>query len=329
MSGGQAVYNKIILPVRPQPDTIVAIFILKIFGSKQFSGIENARVEIWPIVPKEKSAEEFENEGHILIDTGGGRFDHHNKEHQITASQLVVDFLEINDDPTLTKLLEYAKRDDFFGKGTISSDPIDRAFGLSALIAALNKSYPDNPNFVVNTILPIIAAHYNEEKRRFEEFPNELEQKKLEGKVVEFAAKQRDKKLKIIMIESDNIGMPGYLRSQIGGRFDVVVQRREAGFVNILTRPTKRIDLRSLVALIRVREAEHAGIGLSSKLFDLIQSGRISEVNNWYYDTATNSILNGGSTPTPDIEPTKISWDELAQVVDLGLSEKFFDPRHV
>jgi len=50
--------------------------------------------------------------------------------------------LGVSDDKALSKILIYGERDDKFGLGTISTDPIDKAFGLSGLTVALNKALP-------------------------------------------------------------------------------------------------------------------------------------------------------------------------------------------
>lgn len=329
MDAGQVQFHTIVLPVRPQPDTITAIFILKQLGKDKLPGISQAKVEFWSVLPDGKSPEEFFNHGYILIDLGGGAFDHHNKIPKTTASDLTADFLEAIDDPTLAKLLEYARRDDFYGKGTISEDPIDRAFGLSALIAVLNKNFPEEPARVIETVLPFLAAHFEEEKRRFEKFPNEVAEKKRENRVWEFIVKQRDKKLNVIMIESGNVGLSGYLRSRLGGKYDVVAQKNEKGQISILTRSAKRIDLRSLAALIRLRESEKKDSPLELGARRLISPGRIDEVPEWYYDTATNSMLNGAANPN-NIIPTRIEWPvEIQKIIQLGLSEELFDPRQI
>ena len=326
MSSQNLVFHTIVLPVRPQPDTIVAIFILKRFGEIKFPGIREAKIEFWTIMPEGQSSEQLLAEGYVLIDLGSGPFDHHQKKERITVSELVAQYLEAADDPSLAKLLEYARRDDFYGKGTVSPDPIDRALGLSGLISALNKSLPKDPGKIIELVMPLLIAHHNEERKRFEEFPRELEGKRAENKVVEFTVKQRVKKLKIIMLESNNVGMPGFLRSQIGGRYDVVVQKNQLGYVNILTRPAKRIDLRSLAALIRLREADKNGLKISEDPESLMAKRRINEVPNWYYDTATNSILNGSTVSSVDIAPTKIDWLELRKIIELGLTEELISP---
>ena len=322
---GQNPITTIVLPTTLQPDTLAAIFLLKKFGEEKYPGIKTADIIIWQVVPEGQNSESLEKKGYLLIDMGGGRFDHHTKPKGATASLLAANDLEVVEKPALSKLLEYARRDDLFGRGTISEDPIDRAFGLSALIYNLNKSCVGKPERVVEIIMPVLAGHYNEEVRRTEELPKEFAEAQQSGKVSMIDARQRDKKLHVIFIESDNGSLAGYLRSSSGGRFDIVVQKMRTGHVNILTRPTKRPDLRSLVCLIRIREAEMSGRQLEEDISSLYRPARHPAIKEWYYDHATNSIQNGGLHPK-EIPPTKILWSEFPKLVELGLSEKLFNP---
>lgn len=319
-------FSKIVLPTRTQPDTLVAIFLLKKFGENRFPGIRDAEVDFWQVIPSGENEESLIRKGVIVMDLGGGRFDHHAKTPKTTASHLIAGYLGIKEDASLAKLLEYAERDDFYGKGTVSTDPLDRAFGLSALIAALNKSLVKNPAKVVEVILPLFIAHHNEEMRRTEEMPKEFQERMSKGEVETFEVRQRDKKLKAVILISESGSMAGYLRSKNGGAFDVVAQWLPSGHLNILTRPTKRVDLRSLAAVIRIEEATRAGLELEMDIRGLARFGRIKEIPEWYYDPATNSIQNGGLNPK-EISPTKISKEDFRKVLELGLSEKLWDPR--
>jgi hypothetical protein len=317
-------FNTIILPTRSQPDTLVAIFILKYYGKEKFPGIENAEIKVWQTMPEGETEETLEAKGFVLLDFGGGKFDHHNKEVQTTASALVSEYLEVIDNPSLAKLLEYAKRDDFFGKGTISTDPIDRALGLSGLINSMNRSMPNNPEKVPEYIIPLLWAHHAEEMRRTQELPQEFAKAVEAGKAHVFNVKQRDKKFRVVLIASDNASMAGFLRSQLGGRHDVVAQMISSGHLNILTRPTKRVDLRALAAWVRVKEL---GITDISKvnMWNMAKTGMISEAPHWYYDPATNSVLNGGLNPV-EIAPTKIPFQDWLIILEEGLSEKYWTP---
>ncbi len=318
--------TSLMLPTTLQPDTLVAIFLLKKFGQERYPGITTASITIRQMIEEGESPESLEKKGCLLIDMGGGRYDHHTKLKGATASLLVANDLGVAEKPALSKLLEYARRDDLFGRGTISEDPIDRAFGLSALIYNLNKSCVGKPDRVVEIIMPVLAGHYNEEVRRTEELPREFMEAQKAGNVRIIAdIRQREKKLNVICIESDNGGMTGYLRSVQGGKFDVVIQKMATGHANILTKPAKRLDLRSLVCLIRIREAEMAGKQLEEDVFSLCRPARHPGVKEWYYDRATNSLQNGGLHPK-EIPATQIPWDEFPKLIEIGLSETLFNP---
>ena len=317
--------TKILVPSRPQSDTIVAVFILKTFGGTMYPGIETASFEVASSLPTGETFITMLDKGALALDIGGGDLDHHAKEPAVTCSELVSLKLGVKDEPALAKLLEFARRDDIVGKGTVSSDSLDRAFGLSGLVTAMNKTRPNDAGGIVHDILPLITAHYREELKRTKELPEEFAKITSEGKVSTFQVRQRDKNLGVIMLESDNTSMSGYLRSGIGGRFDVVVQRMTSGHTNILTRPVKRIDLRSLALVIRMEEGNQSGINLDKDARYLSQAGRIAEIGNWYYDDATNSIQNGGANPK-DTLPTKIDSFVMRKLVEVGLSEAVWSP---
>lgn len=312
-------YQKIIIPTRPHLDTIIAIFLLRKFGREKYPGIEKAKIEIWSTLPKNETPDSLFKEGCLLIDIGNGKFDHHSKKK--TASYLVAKDLNITNDLALNKLLIYAERDDKYGLGTISSDPIDKAFGLSALITNLNKILSQNPQQVVEIILPIIHAHYKEERRRHKELPEEFERKLKQGKAEIFAAQQgKKKKLKLVAIESDNPSIAGWLRSSIGLKADIVLQKTSSGHVNIITRPLKKVDLRSTAALLRKEEILIQNRKINLSLYDLNRPGRISEIPEWYFDLATNSILNGGIN-IKNTPPTSIPFENIKKLLIKGLSQ--------
>lgn len=312
--------DKIVLPSLPQADTIVATFLLIKYGTKyEFS--ENLSFEIWQKF--EKNEEELLSEGVLLLDAGGGKYDHHTKD--TTASLLVAEDLCISDDPSIQKLLQYAERDDKYGKGTMSDDPLDRAFGLSGLISCLKKGNIENPTKIVNIVLPLLEAHHEEESKRTKEMPLLVEKLKKENKFTEFQTKQRDKKVKVVIFEDEDRGLPGYLRSKNGGAYDFVVQIFSSGHVNILTLQYKKFDLRSLVVEIRKTELDYSPYAFMGDLKELSVYGKIDEIPEWYYDTATNSILNGGIDPR-GTEPTKIEKNKWPEILENGITEKNWQP---
>ena len=310
--------TQIVIPVRPQPDTILAIYMLKKFGEKKYPGIENAKIVINPnpeVIISQNQPGEI-----MCLDCAGGTFDHHGKS--TTASLLVATDLGIAHDPSFSKILRYAERDDKFGLGTISKDQIDRTFGLSGLIYSINRRYPDEPEKVIDCIFPLIDSHYLEEAHRIHELPEIYNNLVKDGKAIELLLAPDSKKVKIVLVESDNIGLPGFLRSLAGGNYDIVVQKRSSGHVNILSKSRKeKIPLERLAALIRGSEYYmENGEQIKKTFAELSAPARMAEVPNWYFDKATNSIQNGG-VHTDLTAATKIPWSDFTKITKMAFEK--------
>lgn len=99
----------------------------------------------------------------------------------------------------------------------------------------------------------------------------------------------------------------------------MVVQKTENGnHYAILSKQQKKVNLSKVMALIRLREAELQGIDLPVSEQELEQIRTIEHIPNWYYDPATNSLLNGGPH-NRTIAESKIPWEEMLKIVPLGI----------
>jgi len=310
-------YQKIMIPSRPHPDVIVGIFLLIKFGAEKYPGVENAVIDICQELSAGDTAESLNKKGVLLLDVGKSKFDHHGKGKNL--SQLIAEDLGISTNPAVAKILAYAERDDKFGLGTVSKDILDKAFGLSGLVASLNKT-EINPDKVLKIVLPLLEAHLQEEIRRTEELPREFENKLKEGTAEVFEIKNGKKIFKAVVLESDNLSMQGWLKSAGGIKADVVCQRNKDGFTNILTKPLKNIDLRWTTAYLRKAEAEIRERKLTCSTFDLMREGKVPEIPEWYYDKATNSVLNGGASPK-GILPTAIPFETIRDILKESLAQ--------
>ncbi|HLC45015.1 MAG: hypothetical protein A2722_02545 [Candidatus Doudnabacteria bacterium RIFCSPHIGHO2_01_FULL_50_11] len=312
----------IVLFPKIQVDTAVSYFLLKHFGESKFPGISEASVEFWSEMPADKTPQVLEEDGYIVIDLGLGRFDHHrlgpeNRKH--SSSHLVAQHLEIDDRPDLQRVLELARRDDLEGRGTLSADPIDRAFGLSGLLTNLNKSIPDAPHKILEIIIPMLAGHYLEENRRYVQLPAEYRTLLAAGKIKEFTAPQLGHQVKVVYAESDNPALAGYIRSRAVGA-DLVIQRASTGHVNFITKQARRLYLHKLARIIKLLEAQKSGIVLNvDRENDLELPGRTEGLPHWYYDTRANTLQNGGVQPQ-GIPATKLSYQEIEQATKQGLN---------
>lgn len=159
-----------ILP-KIEADTATAVYLLARFGKESFPGIDTAGILFWTTIPEGETDASLLAKGVLTVDLGGSLFDHHlanveNGKRTDCASTLIAKYLGIDQNPALKKCLAWAKRDDLEGKGTISDDPLDRAFGLSRLIMNLNRAFPDDPKRTLDYILPLIHFHILEEIKR-------------------------------------------------------------------------------------------------------------------------------------------------------------------
>ncbi|MEK7452284.1 MAG: hypothetical protein AAB664_03010 [Patescibacteria group bacterium] len=244
-------------------------------------------------------------------------FDHHTAnvtsgKRDECASTLIAKYLGVLDNPPLKKILAWAKRDDLEGKGTLSDDPLDRAFGLSGLIMNLNRALTDDPKRTLDYVLPLLHFHVLEETKRSEELPREWEELLANGNAFEFDLKQGNADLKCAYLQTDNIALAGFLRA--AKRMDLVVQRRSSGHTNIITRQLRSIDLRPTVEALRKEEAKRKSppVPFDRVLFQ--SSGRVSGIDEWFYDDAANTLQNGGVNPgtTP---ATQMTAEEILEIV--------------
>jgi PHD/YefM family antitoxin component YafN of YafNO toxin-antitoxin module len=218
--------------------------------------------------------------------------------------------------PALKKLLTFVKRDDLEGRGIVSKDVIDRMFGLPALILNLVKAYPGHPDYVIDIVKRLFQAHYFEQYTRTVLMPMEFEELKKTGKatVKKMCAGSED--LNVVMIETDSVTMAGFLRAVEDVRADIVVVRRSTGHINVITKDRKpRVDFRATIRRIREDEALKKGIELEATEQELEKTGRLDAVKEWYYDTAANTLQNGGAAASDSVPPTSLQLDDVEKIL--------------
>lgn len=307
---------------RLHTDNICAVFLLQEFGEEKFPGIKDAKVELWDREPEDKTADELEQEGYLLVDLGEGKFDHHHHDRHDAlktdcASTLVAKYLEIDQMPALKKLLTFVKRDDLEGRGIVSKDVIDRLFGLPAIILNLVKAYPEHPDYVIDIVKRIFQAHFFEQYKRTVLMPAEFEKLKDEGKATVTKMFAGSEQLNVVLIETDSDTMAGYLRAVSDVGADVVVVRRSSGHTAIITKDRKpRVDFRGTIRRLRQEEALKKGIALHEDGLALEKTGRIDAIPEWYYDTAANTLQNGGAAAAESVPVTNLSLDEIGIILN-------------
>lgn len=307
-----AIYPKI------QADTATTVFLLQKYGKDRYPGIEMAKTVFWNRLPETASAEDTERRGTLLLDLGG-RYDHHvtNKsegKRNECLSTIVAKDLGIEQNPELKKILAWAKRDDLEGKGTISADALDRAFGLSGIIMNFNRLYRDRLGDALAIITEILSLHVQEEYKRTVELPQEWERLMTTGEIRSFSAQQGSAVLQCCTILSDNTAFPGFAKA--AKKMDLIVQRAQTGHTNIITQQLRSLDLRPVIAALR--EAERAALGMPPLPRSSTATGIADEIMTWYYDDAANTIQNGGIDPQ-GLPATKLSLDAIITILRTNL----------
>jgi hypothetical protein len=208
-------------------------------------------------------------------------------------------------------LLAYVRRDDLEGKGTISEDPLDRAFGLSGLLANMKRAFDHDLVGVINMVLAMYEAHFQEQEKRYKIMPAEWKQLQAEGKARHWQIQTSQGALRVAQAITDNPSLAGFLRAY--HNFDVVVLRLSSGHVNILTNQSKKISMAPVIAQIRKVELQKTNPQAPLPQ-DLGKQGRIDELPHWYYDTMANTLQNGGTNPE-NTQPTALTDDEIANAI--------------
>jgi len=295
-----------------QPDTITALYILKTFGEPFFPGIRNAAVKFWTTTPNGESPQKLEAEGYLLIDLGG-MFDHHT-ENEASGSKkeclstIVAKYLKVDTHPSLRKIIQWAKRDDLEGKGTISTDNLDRAFGLPGLIMNLNRLYPNDQHRTLDLIMPLIDAHVREEYKRNIELPRIWKSLLENHKAEIFFIKNGTQKG--AFVQTDDLAMAGFIRNKEDTK--IVITKNNSGHTNIITKQDSELDLKPLIKEIRLKEASIKNTSIDSN--KLTDPARVDGAEEWYYDTAANTLQNGGAHPQ-GVNPTHIPIEDVVNIV--------------
>ena len=115
--------NIVALHNNPDLDAIAAYWLAKQHPGI-FKGIDKADIEFWPQGPPSdgRTAIELQEEGILCLDVGEGPYDHHphDEENLKCATDLVAEYLGIQDDITYKRILDYVRMHDLDGPTTLS-----------------------------------------------------------------------------------------------------------------------------------------------------------------------------------------------------------------
>lgn len=294
---------------RPDLDAICGIWLLKKFGEAKFPGIGKAKVKFFKgeELIDGKSAEDWENQGVILVDIGRGKFDHHpaSEYPEECATTLIAKYLDVDDDPALEQILKFVRHTDLQGALNI--------FDLSSLVKAMHKAHPRR----IVWPLEALEAKYQDQLAFFDQAAEEHKKAEIEE------IRVNNRLLKVLTAISDCQELSRYARSHYGGRVAVVIQKRTSGNVQIFTNQRYGLRLNDTAQMIRLEEQKVKGEILTSDWQTLAAEGAVKGAEEWYFHYNLQSLLNGSLTFSK-VPPTNIPLEKIKALVKLSINYTYF-----
>lgn len=313
-------FTELLTHERPHLDEIVAIWLLRKFGEQRFPGSSTATVSFTSVRKLAEAGlkpDDYEARGMLLLGIGGGRFDEHptldeGRKAGDCATTLVAKELGVSDDPALVKILRFVRAADVEGNAS--------PFDISYVVKLLHARYPTDPHRVIEWALVAIEAKHQEQVRFFTVVKPEFDAK---AKVEEVAVGQR--RLRMVTIDSDEDGIHKYARSEYGARAAVVIQRRSTGNVAVFGNKQAGVDLREAAKLLRLAEQVAKGEVVTTDEERLTAEGQAPGAEEWFYHKQGQMLLNGSLTQV-DVPATRLSLDQIAELVKIGIDPTRLKP---
>lgn len=313
-------FHTIVTHEGPHFDEILGIWLLRRFGEQVFPGIGNAKIEFWGTggsTPDSRSAQEYEQEGILLIGIGAGRFDEHpavngERKEDECAATLIAEALGLKDEPAFEKILNFALNSD------LKAD--NHPFNIASIAKAFFQQ-TSNPEKVIGWVIRGIEVKYQEQLQFFdvarEEFEKNAEIEEIPGP---------GRMLKMVSIVSDNSQMSKFARSIHGVNADIVIQKQPSGNVQIFTSAKSGLILYDVVQMLRLTEQELKGDIRTTDWKLLSAEGRVEGAEEWFFQIQGQMILNGSLTAT-QVPATKIPFDIIKGIVRIGVNPQRFEPK--
>ena len=312
-------YKYIVTHNRPHLDEIAAIWILKKFGEQIFPGISTAQLIFWETggqTPNGRSAQEYDNEGYLLLGVGGGRFDEHpgddQRKKEECAFTLVMRALGLIDEPYFEKIITFVKNNDLKG----AANPFD----LAQITQSLHQQHPNDPHKVIEWVSIGLESKFQEQIHFWTVTKNEFIDK---AKIEEIPGPGFT--IKLVTIISDDEQISKFARSEQGCNAGIIIQRKTSGNVQIFTNQKFGLRLHDVVQMIRREEQKIKGKIITSDWKTLCIEGRVEGAEEWWYVEKMQCLLNG-STTANNVIPTLLTLEKIVEIVKIGINPQLFEP---
>ncbi|MFH1823039.1 MAG: hypothetical protein ABH830_05060 [Patescibacteria group bacterium] len=309
-------YDTIITHEGVHGEECLGINLLKNYGRKKFPGVECAKIEFWKTnkLPKEKTEDDFLEEGKILVGLGGGRYDdkdkNGNRKKDCTA-MLVAKDLGIDNLPELQEILRYAQK--------VDAKPVGVPLDIFSLIKTFHLNHPDDSmigfewfNLAIQEFIKKQIHFHTVTKAEFEKNHTKDRFPGPNGELITSTT-----------VSSDDPLVSNFARTEWGGRFDLIIQIKSTGHVQIFTNQFLKIYLYDVARIIRLEEQKKRNITITTDWEKLGAVGEIPEIP-WFLHNEGKMLLNGTLTIS-DVSPTALSYEQVDVAMRIALNPNLFD----
>lgn len=275
--------NTIVTHFSPDVDAICSIWLIKRF----LLGFSNACVKFVPAGKTLNGKDPDSDPKVIHLDTGFGRFDHHQTAEKTCASDKVYQYLKTkglltkNETQVLKRIVYEVNEIDHFKQVFLKDADSDRYdFCLDAIVDGLKLLYSDDDPKILKTGLDCLEAI-------FKQLTNKLWAEKL---IEKEALKFKSRWGEALAFETTNDEVI-HLAQKKG--YKLVVRRDpKKNYIRIKSWPAKEIDLTQIYNKLKEKDKSAT----------------------WFLHASKHMILNG-STKNPEMRATKLSLEEIINII--------------
>lgn len=322
-------------------DSAATLWLLRQFGMTRFVGASQAKLVFWPgglETPDKRPVADWEADGVLPINCGGGTFDHHphgKYPHDCTFT-LALKALGLEKDPRFKLMMEYIYWDDTRAFARVDYPELaipqkeEMKFSLSRMfkdkqsrVKRTGDDATDQENMrkVAQTALYSLYVDLDTHIKVQEEFF-------VKGKAAFLAADQHKvtdkngKTWQLVQGETDCDQFAAYARSEYSNFTpSVVVQVRPNGHTQILGTNKMNLNFVKLAQTVRLKEFQLRGRVLGAvTMNEFCQEGTMEvEVPEWFLmpgkSADGSSMLLNGSHRHPAVPPTIIKPHLLKKII--------------
>lgn len=269
----------IVTHIGPDLDAITSVWLIKTF----LPNWEEAVIGFVPAGTTLNGMPPDSDPSIIHVDTGFGRFDHHQTNEKICAAMLVYEEIKKfhGEDKALERLTNVVNDVDHFAEVFYPNPTADYwHFQLAAIIDGWRLLYQDDPQRIVLLGMQALDSVYKTIQNRI------WAEKELKEKGISFESVWG----KTLGIETTNDDVI-HLAQKLG--YALVIRKDpKKSYIRIKSLPVKEIDLTPLYTVLKERDTNAT----------------------WFLHASGHMILNG-STKNPTMKPTTLTLHEIIDII--------------